>query len=131
MADVKAQPGALDARLAHVSSAVEDQWIGLEMSDVQDFLHQCGESLRGLVDSLQVMPLLAGLELQMQEGVGVTPNERQRCSELVADGGDESFAQLLERSNRRDVTQDRRRTNATTRLAGRAGVAPGDANYRA
>src|SRR5437879_8399 len=102
-----------DQRREQDRAALEDQWIGLQMSDVQDFLHQCGESLGGLVDSLQVMPLLAGLELPMQEGVGGTPNARQPCSALVADGGEEYFEHGLERWSRRGVLQRGSWTYAT------------------
>ena len=43
--------------------ALERQGVGLKLGDVQDVLDQAGEPLRGLIDALQVVPLIAGCKL--------------------------------------------------------------------
>ena len=90
------------------------------MRDIQDLRNQRRESLRGLVDAVEVVPLFAGSKLQMEKRIGVTANERQRRPQLMTDGCDESFPQLLQCTNGRDVAQDRRSSKATDGLAGRA-----------
>ena len=60
-----------DQRCERHRAALENEWIRLEMSNVEDVLHQCGESLRRLINSFEVVPLLAGPELQMEKGVRV------------------------------------------------------------
>ena len=45
----------------------------------------------GLIDALDIGPLLPGLELEVQEGLGVAADEGQRCAQLMADRGHESL----------------------------------------
>src|SRR5918911_663324 len=93
-------PSSSTVAVSHSGGALEDEWIGLEMRDVQDLRDQGGEPLCGLVDAFQILPLFAGRERQVQERVRVAADERQRRPQLVADGRDERLAQLLERSDR-------------------------------
>ena len=58
----------------------------------------------------------AGVEVEVEQGLGVAPDERERGPELVADRRDEALAELLERPDGADVAEDRGRPD---RAAGR------------
>ena len=50
-----------------------------------------------LVDALDVGALLVGVEVEVQERLGVAADEGERRPQLVADRRHEALAQLLER----------------------------------
>ena len=100
---------------------LQDERVRLEVGHVQDLAHERGEAPGHLVDLLDVLALLARLQVEVEQGLRVPSDERQRRAQFVADGGNEALAQLLERARRADVTQDagRSRASASLRSAGR------------
>ena len=98
------------------------------MGDVEDLVDERRQAAGGLVDPLDVVALLGRVELEVEERLGVAADERQRRPQLVADGRDEPFAQLLERPDGADVAQDRGRPDVAAAPTGaRTAIAAGDA----
>ena len=100
--------------------SLEDQWIGLEVGHVEHLVDERSQAAAGLVDPADVGPLLLRLELEVKEGFRVAADERQRGAQLVADGGHEPLAQLLEGPRRAEIAQDRRRPGARAGADGAA-----------
>src|SRR5438309_1700006 len=88
------------------------------MGNIEDLFDERRQSLRGLVDPLQIVASLTRLQIQMQERVGVPANKGQRSPELMTDRRDEPLAELIEGPKCRDVAQDRRGANPTAGVGG-------------
>ena len=71
------------------------------MGHVQDLADERRQPVGQLVDPLEVLALGGGIQLEMEERLGVAADQRERRPELVADRRHESLAQLLEGGQRR------------------------------
>ena len=89
--------------------AIEDERVGLEVGHVEDLVDERGQAAARFVDAFDVGALLVGVEVEVEERLGVAADEGQWRAQLVADRGDEPLAQFLQRADRADVAQDRRR----------------------
>ena len=107
-------PQSSDERREGRGSTLQDQRIGLEVGHVEDFIDERGQPATRLVDPFHVRPLLLGPELEVEDGLGVAADQRERRPQLVADGGHEPLAQFLEGVDRADIAQDRGRARLTT-----------------
>ena len=73
------------------------------MGDIQNLVDQGAKPRGDPLDSIDIVALLSDIELEVEQGFGITPHEGEGRSQLMADRGHEALAQFLQGANRRDV----------------------------
>ena len=120
---------ASDERREGRRLALERERVRVEVGDVEDLGDESRQPVGDTVDTFDVGAFRRGIQVEVEEGVGVPPDQGERRAELVADRRDEALAELLECTDGADVAQDRGRRSPRARLGvrrpTRSGVAGG------